>query len=192
MRVQLGGFYTLYRDFQLQFQAPGEAPGFSPIRNASGTTVIYGFEGEAQAVFGQLSFDVGLSYDHSQLGTVAAVDPVSGLPTNLGGRPLPLSPEWTFNIGGQYAFELPNNATLTPRIDYAYAASQWATPYEDTGDLLLARNLVNAELAYAQDRWRITLYGTNVLNLHYVLATNVGLRYAGAPAQYGIRVERSF
>ena len=87
---------------------------------------------------------------------------------------------------------MPDDATLTPRIDYSYTDSQWSTPYEDVGDQLFARNLLNAELAYAKDSWRVTVYGTNALNLHYVLATNVGLRYAGPPAQYGVRVERRF
>jgi len=192
MRAQLGVFYSLYRHFQLQFQAPGEAPGFSPIRNASGTTTLYGVEAEAQAVFGALSFDLGGSYNHSSLGAVSAIDPVLGVPVELGGRPLPLSPTFTFNGGVQYAFALPDDATLTPRIDYSYTDSQWSTPYEDVGDELFARNLLNAEIAYAKDSWRIAVYGTNALNLHYVLATNVGLRYAGPPAQYGVRVEKRF
>ena len=88
MRAQLGVFYSLYRHFQLQFQAPGEAPGFSPIRNASGTTTLYGVEAEAQAVFGALSFDLGGSFNHSvsRLSFVSAVDPVQRN-TNRPGRP---------------------------------------------------------------------------------------------------------
>jgi hypothetical protein len=44
--------------------------------------------------------------------------------------------------------------------------------------------------------WKVTLYSTNATDLHYLIATNVGvpftLRYAGPPRQYGFRIERSF
>ena len=39
---------------------------------------------------------------------------------------------------------------LTPRVDYSYTDGQWGTPYQDLGDFLPQRNLVNAELAYKQ------------------------------------------
>jgi hypothetical protein len=55
--------------------------------------------------------------------------------------------------------------------------------------LLNARSLVNAEVALAWSKYRITAFATNAFNEHYLIGTNVGLRYAGAPAQYGIRIE---
>ena len=38
----------------------------------------------------------------------------------------------------------------------------------------------------------LTAYSTNVGDQHYVAAVGSGLRYAGAPRQYGIRVRKSF
>jgi iron complex outermembrane receptor protein len=162
------------------------------IRNAGGTTELYGIEAETQAVFGPLSFDAGGSYEHSSLGATLVADPVSGLPVQLSGRDSPLTPMWTANLGAQYALALPWGATLTPRIDYSYTSSQWATPYQDLGDFLPSRNLVNATLAYVYDPYKVTFYATNAFDAHYIIATNIGLRYAGNPGQYGIRVERRF
>jgi iron complex outermembrane receptor protein len=195
VRGQFGGYYSLYQKFQLSFGTP-DAPGMSFIRNLSGTTTLYGLEAEAQAVFGGLSFDAGASYGHSSLGSALVVDPApppgGPLIIQLHGRAAPLAPEWTFNTGVQYAFVFKNGATLTPRIDYAYVSSQWATPYQDLGDFLPARNLVNLNMIYAQGPYRVTLYATNATNSHYIVGTNIGLRYAGNPAQYGIRIGRSF
>ncbi|HEY1426043.1 MAG TPA: TonB-dependent receptor, partial [Caulobacteraceae bacterium] len=196
MRAQLGLYYSLYRHFQLQFTSPTLT---NLIQNVGGTTTLYGVEAETQAVFGPLSFEAGGSFNHSRLGTALIVDPSAPPPgfVQLGGRPLALSPQWTFNIGGQYVFALPADATLTPRIDYSYIAGQWSSPFHHFGEFLPARNLVNAQLTWAKEQWRVTAYSTNVTDLHYILATNVGLpfsplRYAGPPRQYGFRVERAF
>ncbi len=191
MRAQLGFYYDDYQNFQLSFGTPDE-PTMSFIRNAGGTTVLYGIEAETQAVFGPLSFNAGGSYEHSSLGATLVADPVSGRPVQLSGRQAPLAPPFTANIGAQYVIELPYGKTLTPRIDYSYIDGQWATPYQDLGDFLPARNLVNATLAYDSDPYKLTFYATNAFNSHYILSTNVGLRYAGNPGQYGIRVERKF
>ena len=189
LRAQFGGYYSLYKDYQLSFALPAD-PATSFIRNLGGTTTLYGLEAEAQAVFGQLSFDASASYEHSSLGDATVVDP--GNPAHsisLGGRQAPLAPTWTANFGVQYAFAIADG-TLTPRIDYSYVSGQWSTPYQDLGDFLKARSLVNAELAWARRDYRVTLYATNAFDLHYIIATNVGLRYAGNPAQYGIRVAK--
>ena len=191
LRTQFGGYYSLYRDFQLSFGTPA-APTMSFIRNLNGTTTLYGLEAEAQAVFGPWAFNASGSYEHSSLGSAAVVDPVSALPIQLGGRVAPLAPEWTFSVGAQYAFKFSNGGSLTPRVDYSYVSSQWATPYQDLGDFLPSRSLVNAEVAYAQGPYRFTVFATTAFDLHYIIATNIGLRYAGDPGQYGVRFERRF
>jgi iron complex outermembrane recepter protein len=190
LRTQLGGYYSLYKDFQLSFGTPS-APTMSFIRNLGGTTTLYGVEAEAQAVFGPWAFNASASYEHSSLGNGLVADPVSGLPLQLGGRVAPLAPTWTVNFGAQYEFTL-GSGTLTPRIDLSYIDSQWATPYQDFGDFIPSRTLLNAEVAYAQGPYRFSVFATNAFDLHYIIATNIGLRYAGNPAQYGIRAERRF
>ena len=45
---------------------------------------------------------------------------------------------------------------------------------------------------YETGEWNLTAYGTNLTDQHYISAINSGLRYEGAPRQYGIRVARTF
>jgi iron complex outermembrane receptor protein len=191
LRAQFGGYYSLYKNFQLSFQLSG-APTASFIQNLAGTTTLYGLEAETQAVFGPLSFDATLSYEHSSMGSASVVDPANPFQIDqLGGKQVPLAPPVTASFGAQYDFDV-MGGTLTPRVDYSYTDGQWGTPYQDLGDFLPQRNLVNAELAYKQGPYKVTAFATNAFDLHYVIGANIGLRYAGNPGQYGIRFERRF
>ena len=102
-------------------------------------------------------------------------------------------PTLTFDAGAQYVIHLPQG-TLTPRMDYGHIGPQWGTLFEDRalGDRLQTRNLLNAQVAYEIATWKVTGYGTNLNNEHYISAVANGLRYAGAPRQYGVRVSKSF
>ncbi len=195
LRTQLGGFYSRYRNFQVTIQDPA-VPSISELYNVPTPTTIYGVEATAQAVFGDLAFDVGASYLHSSLGVFSATDPRTlGAPaTVLTGRPTSYAPAFTANFGAQYAFHLSGGFTLTPRIDYSHTDREWATLFQNTaaGDHLPARDLVNTEVNLDRDGWVLTAYSTNVGDQHYVAAVGSGLRYAGAPRQYGIRVRKSF
>ena len=212
LRTQLGAYYDLYKDFQVSIDSPTVA-NTSLILNVPTTTVNYGLEASGDAVFGALKITFNGSYLHSSLGTFFATDPrlAALIPAgacntltgpanpgtaceNLTGRPLSDAPTWTFNIGAQYDFALPGDATLTPRIDYGYVSSEWATLFQNVSqnDLLGARNIVNVEMTYAKGSWRLTGYSTNVNDLHYVSQNNSGLRFPGAPRQYGVRLEKTF
>jgi iron complex outermembrane receptor protein len=54
------------------------------------------------------------------------------------------------------------------------------------------RDIVNAQLAWTHGSYVTTLFGTNITDQHYVGAINSGLRFAGAPRQFGVRVAKSF
>ncbi len=212
LRTQLDGYYNRYNDFQVSIDSPTVA-NTSLILNVPTTTVIYGLEASGDAVFGPLRLNFSGSYLHSSLGTFFAVDPrlaalvsASGCNTgtgpaspltgctNLTSRSLSDAPTWTFNIGAQYTFDLGDSGTLTPRIDYGYVSSEWATLFQNAaaGDQLGARSIVNAQLTYALKTWTVTAYSTNLNDLHYVSQTNSGLRFPGAPRQYGLRIEKTF
>jgi len=193
LRTQLDGFYNQYTNFQVNIQDPAFT-NIAELYNVTSATKIYGVEGTAQAVFGALSFDAGAAYLHSELGNFTATDPNTLHTVNLTGRPTSYAPEFTANIGGQYIFHLANDVTLTPRVDYSYTDTQWGTVFEDVqlGDHLPARNIVNAQVNLEHDGWLLTAYSTNLNNQEYVAAVNNGLRYAGPPRQYGIRLRKSF
>ena len=45
---------------------------------------------------------------------------------------------------------------------------------------------------WGPNREKLQAYATNLGDLEYVASVKAGLRYAGAPRQYGLRLTRSF
>ena len=207
LRTQIDGFYDVYKNFQVIIGYPA-FPTFGFEVNNPNATHIYGFEAQTQAVFGNLSFDAGATIMHSSLGQFFATDPriASFTPCDPSTGPSSLScinldkhsqtyaPNFSFNVGAQYKFNLSATDSLTPRINYGYVSPQWATLFENTalGDHLAGRSISGAQLAWAHEHFTATLYGTNLADQHYVGALNSGLRFAGPPRQYGIRAMMTF
>jgi len=207
IRSTINGFYNDYRNFQVIIGYPA-FPVFGIELNVPNTTKIYGGEFELEAHLGHFSFDIGAALMHSSLGTFFATDPrvpsllpcapatgpASATCVNLNGREQTYAPNFTFNAGAQYEFELGDGSRLTPRINFGHVAGQWATLFEKPalGDRMEARNILGAQLAWAKGPWTVTLWGTNITNQHYIGALNSGLDFAGPPRQYGLRVLRTF
>jgi iron complex outermembrane recepter protein len=195
IRSQLGAFYEHYTNFQVAIYVPSVEAGEDA--NATGTTVVKGIEAQMQAAFGALSFNLGTSYVPTELGQFSAIDSrnVALGNQNLTGRPLPNAPLWTAQAGVQYAFALPGNQTLTPRVDYGLVGSRWATAFEvPPADFLAEQNIFNATLTYdPSNTLKITAYSTNLTNDHYVALQLLGnLGMPGPPRQFGIRASKSF
>jgi len=207
LRTQLDGYYNDYKNFQVIIGYPA-FPVFGFEVNDPNASKIYGLEAETQAVFGALAFSGGVGLMHSSLGEFFASDPrvVGGTPCdpatgpatstcfNLKGHPQTYAPSVSFNLSAEYRFALGGGDTLTPRMNYSHQSGQWATLFDNPllGDKLAPRDLVGAQLEWAHDGYLVTLYGTNLTDQHYVAALNSGLRFAGAPRQFGIRFFKPF
>ena len=207
LRLQLDAFYNDYDNFQVTVGYP-DIPVFGFELNNPSTTKIYGAEAQLEAVFGSFTLDAGVGWLQSELGEFYAVDPrvpsfgacdpeigpASAACINLAGHDQTYAPDFTFNIGMQYAFGLGNGDQITPRINYGHVAEQWATLFQNEarGDLVEARNIVNAQITWKHGEFFTTLYGSNLTDQHYVGAVNSGLRFAGAPMLYGLRVTKAF
>ncbi|HET9472698.1 MAG TPA: TonB-dependent receptor, partial [Steroidobacteraceae bacterium] len=207
LRTQFDVFYNDYENFQVIVGYP-DIPVFGFELNNPNSTSIYGFEAQLEAVFGAFSMDAGLGWLKSELGQFYAVDPrvpsfgacdpetgpESASCFNLEGREQTYAPELTFNIGLQYVFGQGSENEFTPRINYGHIGEQWATLFQDEtrGDRVEARNIVNAQFSWKHGDWVSTLYGTNLTDQHYMGALNSGLRFAGPPRQFGLRVLKAF
>jgi iron complex outermembrane recepter protein len=207
LRTQVDAFYTEYDNFQVTVRYP-LIPVFNIELNNPNTTSMHGFEAQAQAVFGGFSFDAGLALLSSDLGRFFATDrrifgtapcdpqngPASATCIDLTGHEQTYAPELTYNISAQYDFELGNGDRLTPRLGFGHVSEQWATLFANPalGDRLEARDVWNAQLAWQHGSLTATLYGTNLADQHYVAALNTGLRMAGFPRQYGLRLMKTF
>jgi iron complex outermembrane receptor protein len=203
LRTQVDAFADVYRNFQVTVGYP-QLPIFGFELNDPNPTHLYGFEAQAQAAFGAFSFDFGTMVMHSSLGRFFATDPrsiafatcdpsagpSSASCIDLTGHPQTYAPNFTFNAGAQYRFALSSEDTLVPRLNFGHVASQWATLFDkdSLGDHLGARDILGGQLAWTHGRLVTTLYGTNLTNQHYVGALNSGLRFAGPPRQFGIRL----
>jgi iron complex outermembrane receptor protein len=195
LKTQFGAFYEDYRNFQLALFDP--VLGAGRDANATGATILKGIEAQTQAAFGNLQFNIGTSYVSTRIGQFSAIDSRNVAAGNqiLNGRPLPNAPLWTAQAGVQYAFDMGNQRTLTPRLDYALVGSRWATVYQvPPGDFLQEQNILNAQVIYDYSpTLSFTAYGTNVTNDHYVTLQLLGnLGMPGPPRQFGIRVYKSF
>lgn len=206
LRTQLNAFHNDYDNFQVRVGYP-TIPVFAFQLNTPETTTIDGFEAQVQAVFGNLSLNAGLGWLTSELGAFYAVDPriVSFLPcdpetgpetpacVNLEGHEQTYAPELTFNIGLEYDIQL-QDSILTPRLNFGHIAEQWATLFQNAalGDRIEDRNILNGQIAWQFDSVVVTAFGNNLTDQHYVGAINSGLRFAGSPRQYGLRIMKSF
>lgn len=208
LRTQLGGYYNLYKNFQISIVDP-VSPSISSIFNVPGKTKLYGVEFSAQGNFDRFSFDLSGSVSNSKLGTFFAADPrlgglaavcnpASGPETarclELTGNEQAYAPKLTISAGAQYIIPVGTEATLTPRVDFAHIAATWGSLFQNQlfGDRLEERNILNAQLTLTSGDWSVAAYGSNLTNQHYVAAINGARRLAGAPRLYGLRVSRSF
>lgn len=208
LRTQLGGYYNIYKDFQVTIVDPIN-PLISGVSNISGSTKLYGVEASAQASFGDLAFDFASSVSNSELGQFFAADPREGpiaVPcdredgpatarcVDLTGNAQTYAPKFTLSAGIQYAIPIGAQATLTPRVDFAHIGEVWGNLFQNVarGDRLEDRNILNAQLTFVTGDWSVAAFGTNLTDQRYVAAINGGRRLAGAPRQYGVRLSKSF
>ena len=207
IRTTLSAFYNSYKDFQVIIGNP-TIPVFGLEVNVPGKTKIYGVEGEIEARFGALSLDAGFNVLNSRIGRFFATDPraISFAPCNINtgpqgptcldleGTDQTYAPNFTFNVGASYDFNLGGGTTLTPRFNYGHVGPQWATLFQNRsrGDRIPERNIINAQLALSRGDLTITAYATNLANRHYPAALNSGLYFAGAPRQFGIKFLKAF
>lgn len=207
LRTQLGAYYNTFEHFQVILPIPNN-PLQSTEQNNPNPSRLYGVEATAQAVFGNLSLDVGLGLSKSKIGTFWTQDPrlprsgpcdpkvgpASASCVNLGGHPQTYAPEVTFNAGVQYDFHLGGGDTLSPLVTYSHISDQWGTLFDNAaqGDHLGARNILGATLTWKHKDLTATLYGYNLTDERYVSALLSPIRIAGPPRQFGVSLMKVF
>ena len=217
LRLQLDGFYNDYRNYQVD-GIIDLSTGTSGTGNTKGAT-IKGIEAQGQGRFGGLSVDFGVAWVDSKIGPVTLINNrllpgggnglgpqcAPGVPSHppicfdyspyfvsVEGRSNTYAPRWTYNFGVEYNFDLDHGATLTPRVDYSYQSSQWTTLLENSTDYLASHGLWNAKLTYAQGRYSVTGYVTNLANKTYVSGQFINNEFLGPPREFGVRASYRF
>jgi len=213
LRTQVGAYDNMFHNFQVIVAEPG-VPDQTTELNVPGETKLYGVEGSAEAVFGDLSLNANIGLEHSSLATFYAQDtrnvlpvgqsysltcnpstgPASATCVNQGGHPQTYAPDVTFNVGAQYNFRLADGDVITPLINYSHISSQWATLFDNRSqdDYLTPRDIVNLSVSWTHAGYVVTAYSYNLTDDHYVAAAASPIRLAGAPRQFGVSLLKSF
>ena len=210
LRTQVGAYDNQFHNFQVIVAEPG-VPSQTTELNVPGETKLYGLEGSAEAVLGDLQLNANVGLEHSSLATFYAQDtrvtgvtfsptcnPSTGPATptcvNLSGHSQTYAPNFTFNVGAQYNFRLADGDLITPLINYSHISSQWATLFESRSqdDYLTPRDIVNLSVSWTHNSYVATAYSYNLTDDHYIAAALSPIRMAGAPRQFGVSLMKTF
>lgn len=99
-------------------------------------------------------------------GLSGAYASTSGIPVNLNGNDMPLSPKWTVSVGAQYTFDLAGGYNLVPRIDYYWKDKEWGRIFEDGADRIKSWDVANAQvqLNAPENQWYARLWVQNLFD----------------------------
>jgi iron complex outermembrane receptor protein len=214
LQTDVGGFYMNYSNMQESVLNP--LVGTTELVNVTSPSKISGIEASMQSRLGQFGFNVDLSYLHSAMGSLTAVD--SGLlPASanglgqclngatppacfdytpyyvtLSGEPNNLSPEWTGNVSLNYNIAM-GEGVLTPELIYEYTSRQYASIFQENDYYLMrSHGELGANLTYVNGPWTVQAFGQNLGNTIYEEGNHGTLVYYGNPRQFGVRVQRTF
>jgi hypothetical protein len=122
----------------------------------------------------------------------------AGVAQQLKGNENPNAPPWTLSLGVQYTFNVGNDYTLVPRVDFYYQTQMWGRVFEDPADRIQGYTITNAQIQLnAPDNvWYVQGYMKNVFNTvavtgEYLTSSSSGLytnQFLQDPRMYGIRV----
>ena len=201
VQLNAAAFYNKYKDIQLtllscpQFGGPG--PCALPING--GNADVRGLEAETEIhPFGGLQIDASGSY--LKFGYLASsLNPSTGI---LPSMSTPYTPKWKWSAGVQYAFDVGNRGSLTPRIDVAYQDSVYSNAVNGPLNQIPAYTTANARLTWrsATGGWEAAVEVTNLTNKLYYLTTfdltgAGGGSVAGQPAmprEWSFSLKKSF
>ena len=168
LRANVGVYRSDYTNLQLTVTRalPSGVPG--SITANAGKARIQGFEGEftLEPVNGlNINASVGyLDFEFLDLGDAA----------NQPGGPClscttPYVPKWSVSAGAQYAFDMGDEGTITPRIDYAYKSKVYSDASNYEPGAIPAYGLWNARLSYAAPNkdWELALQVYNLADKYY-------------------------
>ena len=104
------------------------------------------------------------------------------------------SPKLTYTISVDYAFQLRNGGTLTPRLSLSHADKAYESVLQQSSDRFYEtdeRDIVNFSLSFNRDSWDVQLFANNLTDELYIEGAGVSVMY-GDPRTVGLRVRMDF
>ncbi|MFL0670246.1 MAG: TonB-dependent receptor [Erythrobacter sp.] len=194
LRVNAAVFQSDYRNQQLLvFTA---ISGLFETRNA-GDSRIRGFE---------LEVDANISERFALRGTLGHLDAryrtlspqVAGITLDT---PLPLTPEWTYTVSGEYRLPMKNMGELRLRGDWTYRSEVSYQLENDPLERQPGFGLLNLRATWQlpDDRFDIAVFGTNVTDTEFLTnaqdsrsGNGVAFGGIGRPAEWGVEFNMRF
>jgi iron complex outermembrane receptor protein len=162
--MNLSGFHTRYSNFQYFAFINGEDLAFNVNKvNVWGVE----FSGAARPVE-NLTIDWGFGYTDSEIDEFSAPNPVTLIPTDYAGNKTPNNPEYTLNVGAEYALPISEEATIRLRADYLRVGK---IHYEIDNVLYSPdRDSVDLRVAYERDSWSLALWARNLTDARWAIS----------------------
>ena len=203
-RLDLSGA-AYYMDFSnQQFFVFSTADAVQSLVNAK-SSEITGFELEIHArVTDRLSIDAGINYIDSELKELGDF-PAFDIPEEeINGNKLLFTPNYTFNLSGQYRVPIQNNygIDVIARADWVrYGRMYWGIDNVDS-ESQEPYSLLNLRLSLEKDDWRLSFYADNVNDEEYDTfcfigrfignANGINPCFTGNPRRYGVELSVNF
>lgn len=203
-RLDLSGA-AYYMDFSnQQFFLFSTTDAVQSLVNAK-SSEITGVELEFHAqITDRLTIDGGVNYIDSELKELGEF-PAFDIPEEqINGNDLLFTPEYTFNLSGQYMIPIENRygIDVIARADFIrYGRMYWGIDNVES-ESQEPYNLLNLRLSLEKDDWRISLYADNVNDKEYdtfcfigrFIGNSMGINpcFDGNPRRYGIEVSMNF
>ena len=174
VRLNVAAFYNKYKGIQLTLLSCPQfgGPGPCALPTNAGDAIVKGAEAEAEVhPFGGMELDGSLSYlKFNYIGSSFNPNQVTGITV---GMTTPYTPKWKWSFGAQYAFEVGDKGSLTPRVDVSYQDSVYTNALNGPNNFNPGYTVANARLTWrsATGGWEAALDVTNFTNKLYYLTT---------------------
>jgi outer membrane receptor protein involved in Fe transport len=98
--------------------------------------------------------------------SAAGLPVTDGIPEDLDGNQLQNAPEWSVSLGGQYTFILPQNYSLSMRVDYYWQDEMYGRLFNRPIDKIDSWDIWNAQanLRSPDDSWYVRAYVKNIMD----------------------------
>ena len=170
-RVSLNGavFHTDYEDLQIEVN-----DGIAPVTRNAAEAEIDGFELELMAIPGDgWLVQAGIGYLDA---AYTSLNPSENFTTDLLSLSLQSklvnTPEWSGNLGLQYAAHINGGGQVITRVDLAYVDDHFKDALNFPQLMQDSYSLVDAYITYvgAEEKWELSLFGKNLTDEEYIVS----------------------
>jgi iron complex outermembrane receptor protein len=183
-RLNVAAFHMDYADLQVQTPI---GIGVFDIRNAAAAT-IRGVEIEGDARIGHgVSAGGHVAWLDATYDQYIAVG-IGNVIGDVAGNRLNNAPKWSGRLWAEWTRSLGDSAMLSLMVDATGQSTVFYTPFNDTIQRQLPYGLLGARAEYGprHRRWSVAVYGRNLTDTEYIMAT-----FGTAPTAFGGRPGRS-